>query len=511
MNNYITPLTEWPYKANALKKSKKSVIDWKKPKQEVKFLIESDQKIDNGEFSQILRNSNILDNTIISLPSASIILHHGAEYLSYFRTLLESFYHKYNLKRLEYPNIVPEEFLKGTKKLFGYQKNYFKTIANNSPDEVYGILLPTGESAIYTHWSKVVKFESDLPIEMYRNGTFFRPANRGKDSGQGLFSTPESSDVFEFHCAYKDSDSQQQGLAHYFKMLKAIADYLSLPVLWTTRPPWTNNFQVADRVIGGDCILPLWVTVQLSGLYDQGQKFSRQYEVKYKGKIDWEYTHQLTGYYSRRLLLASLLLGIKTDNTICANPNIAPYQLAVSLSGTPLNSQERKFINNLSTSYRVNLFTHKDLKLVLKNWKSYINAGIPLNILIHVDEKKEYKYKISLLRNDINSEATYYTNTLSNIPKTVKSALSEITYDYNKKMMEYFQSKIIRTKFEDLNKIIVSNKIAVIPLKAEKKALDELESGVMGEVLGFSTTNIVEKCVITNEDCNTVAFVARRN
>ncbi|WP_446026164.1 aminoacyl--tRNA ligase-related protein [Bacillus sp. N6] len=498
------------------KHSTKDFLKWdaKKRKQLViDDIIAKENYYTQGEFSSALKKANILDNKAVNLPGNLVLLPYGVKLIKLFSKYIEAAFEKYNMQEYSYPVTAPLDIFEAEKNFFSLQ-NKLLYIASDSELEQStprGVLCPTGEATIYTHWSKEVKNISDLPIKMYRRTSYFRPFSSGKHAGRGVFRSLEAGDVFEFHSCFSEKSQALLTIEEYFKMLREISNQLYVPTLWTIRPPWTNNESLFEWSIGGDVPLPTGNTVQTTTLYNQGEVFSRAYNITFKNANKQYYTQQVTGCVTRRLILAHLMLGIDVEGNLFIHPDLSPTQISIIFKKYNVVNDHPiyKFKDIVSAKYRVESVFTDDKKTILKNRKKNKIQGVPLEIFIQDKRHSTDKYKIILTRSDTLEEAILYVDCMEDVLNSISPVIKQIGTTFEQKMDKFYKNQLLElNNIEQINS--EKNKVKIFPLLFNKECCLKVESLFKGEILGFTEMDSEENCILTGEKTSYKAIFSRR-
>jgi hypothetical protein len=467
-----------------------------------------------GGFSRALRDAAVLDNRPIETPGAVVVLPYGVELLERFRAVVRAAYRDAGLDEYEYPSLAPADVLQPTSALLDLRDKVLRVGSDSDLERgaLPYVLLPTGESAIYTHWARSVRSPADLPLRMYRRARYFRPVARGRHSGRGVFHALEHDDIFEFHCAHRDEAAQRADLERCQAMLAALLRACHVPALWTTRPPWTNVGEVADWTVAADTPLPVGGTAQLAAVYNQGTRFSRPYGIAYRQDGRTQHTVQLAGYVSRRLLMAHLLLGLRGDGTFHLHPDVAPVQVLIldrAGAASPGGAVAAVASTMATDGVRVRVLSGgaDDVRRWSRTWRQ---RGVPLTITILPPREDGDPYKTVLRRSDTGTEVVIRTDTLAALPQQSRELLHDIGAAYAWNASSFTSERLVRIGRGELGEALGARLVAVIPLTASEEAVRAVETGTHGEVLGFSRAEAAAPCHVTGAPVSTVAFVSAR-
>jgi prolyl-tRNA synthetase len=389
---------------------------------------------------------------------------------------------------------------------------YVTTKSGLDDHKPYAILCPSGEEVVYAHWQRRVRRREDLPIEMYRRCSYFRPVPPGR-SGLSLFRAAEARDVFEFHACFVDEAERRNALERYLQMLRDLTDELRLPVLFSTRPTWTNNKAVSQKTIGGDLALPTGSTLQIACLYEQGQIFSRAFGIGFQKDGAMSYAEQVTGATSRRLLFTHLLLGMDADGCLFVHPDLAPDPVIVVFC--PGSEDDLQTISVFAESLRargtavlVELASADSIRSVQKRHRL---RGVPLEILLFGRRSPADSFKVVLTRADTRSEASMQTERLiEEIGPLIRPLLREIGSSYESRVSSFFERQLAWCDGESLENQAKERRLLACPMLPSEDNVHRAERLNLGEVLGFARDSTKRTCVFTGEETSVVAFLSPR-
>jgi prolyl-tRNA synthetase len=469
-----------------------------------------------GDFSAALARAGILDNRAVGLAGSVVALPYGVELLNLFRDRVHAVYREHGLEEHEYPALAPVSCMRPVEELFDLDGRILLAAPRGDADgrEPDVALLPSGEAVIYTHWAKTVSKRRDLPLRMYRRARYFRPVSRGRHAGRGVFYAMEHDDIFEFHCAYAHRDEQRAELPGHWEVLKRVARALHVPVLWSTRPPWTNHRAVADWAIAGDVPLPIRATTQVAALYNQGTRFSRPFGVGFREHGEMHHTVQLCGYVSRRMLLVHLLLGMTPAGGFSLHPDVAPVQVA--LLARPTDGSHEAVVRTVAgelsaAAIRLRLSVLDPAAPIATALDTWTARGTPLVVML-IGAPGGESLKIVVRRSDSEEEAVLAAGAGgSELTALCRELLEEIGASWRRNVERFVAARVTEVDdAESVRQALEERLVAVCPLAAEERAVTEVDGWGPGEVLGFCRGEAQRDCVATGRAVETVALVSPR-
>ena len=465
-------------------------------------------------FSSSLLAGGYYDCRSIPLNGAVVTLPRGVEIYRAFKELVDSQYRAEGLDEFFYPTLLPLSLLESSETVFSTRNRLFKVGTDDDFENCTPVaaLSPTGEAAVYTHWSKMIRLHEDLPIKMYREASYFRPRGNAVSTGSSIFRALEATGVFEFHCCFANAAQAAEPAQGLTRMLREICRELNLPVLWSIRPTWTNNASVAESTLAADLHLPLGKTVQVAALYDQAQRFSSAYGVTYAYRGRIEHTYHLAGFCSKRMVSSLLLLSLLESGRMACPPSWAPSQLGVITKKA--DSEQAMEIDRLRSRLAKVPFRVLDAAVtegmrVGKAVDYCKQIGVPLSLVIDCSSPPEYRCVFT--RTDTDHEARLTLADLDRIPSLVEAILADLECSWRVSTCSRARDSLhFAYHRRELGSILEMGRIAVCPLKPEETVIREIESRIPGEVLGFVRSDNEHPCLISGEQGQTMGYIARR-
>ena len=453
---------------------------------------------DLGRFVSWLREAQVVDGRAVDLPGVAVTLPYGCKLLARLEAIIRKHYTAFGYEEYDYPLVAPAAVMEPASTTLGLDNAllYFGDDRDWRQGRRRGILTPTGEAMIYAHWARMTHSADTLPIKMFRKARYFRPVR----AGQGVFKPLEAPDIFEFQACHPDPAASRAAMFDALEMVSGICEDVHLPVLWSTRPPWTNHGAVAETTIGGDVPLPHGGTVQVGCIYDQSDRFSRAYGVRWRDGADWAYTHHVTGCVSRRLLLSHIFLGMSSDGEMLLHPDLAPTQVGVTLANG--NAQDHAWAAGLvegltAKGLRTRLEITADKQRAGKWQRLWRRQGVPL-----VHEAFDARSHPAAV--------TYAIEHIGGLVDRVPSALAEIGAGYAHRAYNFAVRQCASASAEDLREVLARRAVAVCPLAPTEAVTRHLASWRLGEVLGFRRLDRSASCVVTGETTSAIGYVSPR-
>lgn len=467
------------------------------------------------KFAQLLKKADIVDNRAIDLSGSSIWLPYGIKLRRLYEDFISGKYEENGLAEYQYPSLVPYSIFQPIESLYNFENKLLRIQTRRdveSPDQDT-ILSPTGEASIYSHWRTHIK-EKGLPIRMFRKASYYRPIRR--KSGMGIFNSPESTGVFEFHAAYLEQKEIPPEIDRYQIMLSEIFDHLMVPYVWSLRPKWTNNHAVSNGTYGADTILPNGTSMQIGSIYDQGRIFSERYDIYKKVDGQKKYTEQIAGYCSCKALLSQIYTMSFLSNRFLIQPRIAPVRAAVIFKQGDFDENSCKdFVAGLENEpkHRYKLFVLKIADKSKSIMREMNDKGVPLIVVVNGKRSEKDCYQITFYRQDKGEEAKIKLERLdrADFYRHIEDVLSDIETYCMQKCSDYMNEKFMQAYIQDKKNLMSSSSdIRLFPLVCEENQIKEIEGELSGEIIGFVEDDRDAQCILTGKMVRERAIFCRR-
>ncbi|MFF5780771.1 hypothetical protein ACFY7Y_28030 [Streptomyces virginiae] len=469
--------------------------------------------LDLGGFAEVLHRTGVLDSRSIALPGAAVVLPYGVRIIERFADMVKASLREAGYAEYDYPFLAPVDVYRPTSELFDVsdQLLYAADRAGLEAGSPRAVLSPTGEATVYTHWSRIVRHESDLPIRSLRRARYYRPMPTGSRSGRSVFKAMEAGDIFEAQACLADRPAAEREYRSLGEALMRVAADYTVPTLWSERPREGNNSAVADTSIGGDVALPTGATVQVGCLYDQGQRFSRAYRVAVRSHGEQRFTHHVTAAITRRLVLAHLMLGMRSDRSLCLSPLTAPDQVGLIAFNPAAWPGAAHLADALSAAgIRVAAGSgnpRRDAGL----WQS---QGVPLLAYVSAPRTVDDSHRVVLVRADTRQEWELHLHDPAQAVAAVRAALDTVGRSLVAELNDYVGRRHVQltetATAEDVKEVLAARLVAVAPVAPGPDALAEVASWRGGEVLGTRTDGVVRRCVVTGVPTAHVGYLSGR-
>jgi prolyl-tRNA synthetase len=461
-----------------------------------------------GTFTSWLQRTGILDPQAIELPGSAVLLPPG---VALFRQVEQIVRHRYadaGYAEYDFPDLVPPSALEPTRRLLKLDNRLL--LAGADEDWAAGVpravLSPTGESSVYTFWAGRVRSRRDLPQRIFRHARYYRPAPSGRSILRGI----ESRGVLEFHACHPDPAANTKEFWRAVDMCRQACADVHVPALFSLRPPWTNNGSVADACIGIDVPLPNHATLQVGCVYDQADRFSQHYRVRWRENGRRHETWHVAGCLTRRLTFAHLFLGMDTAGELLVHPVVAPVQIGLTLhaSGPTLHQKARCLAGELAAmGIRAVLCDPAggaSPGVLQRQWRQ---QGVPLRVFVR--EAPE-AIRAVVVRADTREECEITAASPAAVAAALAAALAQVEHGYAARAFRYVAARVQPAVADDIRDVVRARKVAVCHLEPTEEAVRTIADWHQGEVIGFCRTDETGPCVVTGRPTRALAYVSPR-
>jgi prolyl-tRNA synthetase len=419
-----------------------------------------------------------------------------------------------------FPRIVKEESLTQEAEHAGFTPEVFwvTEAGGKKLDEKFA-LPPTGEAQIYPMYALWFRSHRDLPfkgyqsrISVYRKEMTTRPFLRGREF---LF--------FETHNVFNSHDEVVAQIEEDFGTCEeVIRNKIKIPFMYFKRPEW-DKFMGADDTFVADTLMPDGKRNQLGSTHDFGQKFSKAYNIKVKGKDEKDYFAWQTAFGPGIWRIMAALIGIHGDDKGLVLPfDMAPIQIVIVPITFVKKKEESKEVIKLceklskqlkKLGYKVKLDDRECSPGEKYNhWEMH---GVPLRI--EVGPKEAQKGFVSLaLRTGGKKQVQ-----LSDLQKDIVKNAEELDKTMHKRAEEYFKNNVREARtLKDTIKILEKSRGFVrVPFcsveKDGEKCAEKLkEKSQGGNVCGtlYPKAEKVkndQKCLVCSKEAKHIVYVAK--
>lgn len=468
-----------------------------------------------GEFTNVLKRAGICEPGVVPIPGASVLLPWGVLLSERLAAQVRAAYGRLELYEYAYPHVVAQSCFEPMKDLLDVDNCLLRVATVRGASRERGVLTPTGEQVIASHWRQMVNRPEVLPIRMFQRGRYFRPVSSAGRSGKGVFAALESPDVFELHCCHETQESALRDFQRIAGGLAELADALPLPQFSGLRPPWGNRSQLYEWVIGCDTPLPSGECVQTSALYFQGQQLSRRYDIGLGKGQQRRHTWQLDGFVSRRMLYAQLYLSVRTDGSLSVHPRLAPTQVAILARSQHDDElmRMRELVSALqSLDLRPSLHCckeGKELSSALKHWR---DRGVPLLLMFFGRRESGDPPRIRLLRTDTEVELDQPGDCSSSwLAQQVAHGIADVEEDAGITILRRARAwTSFATSVVEARQALSDRQCVIAPVSPTRRHVEIVSSWKMGELSGFAAAPEPQPCIFSGRPTWARALLTRR-
>lgn len=464
------------------------------------------------DLSWRLADAEIMDLRSIATPGAVVVLPWGTALVRHLRQCVEETYESNGYELYEFPNIAPESVYAPVLDAFPdvQQLLYVTDRAGLASGTARAALSPTGEGMVYHHWARRVRTRADLPIRLYRNARYFRPVPAGGGrAGRGVMRPLEAPDVHEFHASLADEDTVSHEVDQTIKMVDSIISRWHVPVLWSMRPPWTNNGDLYRAAYGADTLLPNGDTVQVAAVYDQGDGFSRAFDIRLRDVRPHQHPLHVTGCVTRRLVLAHVFQSTTDSGRLALHPDVSPIQVLVRSRN---HDEAWPLVDALTAAgirVRAETGTGRELKAIALRWA---RRGVPAQALVQAPRNSNDPVRVVLADSDGREEEVFCPGAAGAAVAAgdVAKLLRRMRYEHKARAAMRVGAAVRRVGAGEVADVVDAGGVAVVGLGVTREAVSALESKAPGEVLGIVPADHTVECVVTGAPVDTYALVGGR-
>lgn len=451
--------------------------------------------VDGDRLRRLLLDAGIVDD---GYPLASLVWRpRGVQLMQCFAQRARSMLTGLGYEEHVLPSIAAwNEFHRINANIHDFSKGVLRPTPNI-------VLRPSGESVFYPMFRRWIRTEADLPLRAFEIGRSIRAGRP-----QGLFRQTESALFVEAHSAHAtQADAHAQCAAN----LDALASFLAscgVPGVHVVRPGHTNK-PVALVHHGFDVMLPSGQGLLVASAYEQGQVFSRAFDVRFRdrhGQV--QHTWQTELGFSHRILLASLWL---TSDAIglCMLPWLAsPAVVVLQVGSDPRASQAAQWLLDALTGAGIGVQRRQVSLDGLGKARSRIELeGTPVRIDVGLREADAGQVTVRG-RDGVDLPCTL-ADAVSRVPE-VLARIEQHLLDRARARCEALSAGGVA--IHDVAAMLRAGKAAGTVLCPNAACVDSLENLVgVGEVLGHRHVHAqAQPCGVCAAQTELEAVVARR-
>jgi len=481
-------------------------MDKKKEKKEIGITSEKDEF--SEWFTQLIIKSDLADYSSVS--GCLVFKPNSYAIWEKIQEIIDKEFKKLGIKNCYFPLFIPEKLLLKEKEHvegFSPEVAWVNEAGNTRLNERLAIR-PTSEAIMYDSYSKWIRSYRDLPLKLNQ----WNNVVRWEFKNPVPFLRTREFLWNEGHHVYADekelNEDKEKILSLYYNFMK---DYMALPGLIGKKTE-KEKFAGAKATYTIEIIMPNGKATQGPDFHDDGQNFSKAYNIKYLDKNGKEkYPYQATYAISTRML--GVMFAIHSDNKgLIIPPKLAPNKIVI----IPILFEDTK--NKI-------LEEAEKIKEELKEFNAFVDSrenykpgfkfnewelkGIPLRIEIGPKDL-EKKQVVAVKRTD-NKKIIIK---ISELKKEIPKILDEIQASLYEKAEKLMKESIIKTETkEDFLKTIKNKKIAFSPLCSSIECEDQIKfetKGVKTLNIPFSQPNLKnKKCIICGKPASYYVYLGK--
>lgn len=470
-----------------------------------------------GAFAKALKLAGICDADTVAIPGALVLLPLGVALVESLAAMIRDAYGQMHLEEYAFPQVIPEATFGPMTDLLDVNRCLLRVMTGSDAKagQSRGVLTPTGEQVIASHWRKLVRHPESLPLRIFQRARYFRPVSSGDRSGKGVFAALEAPDVFEIHCCHADQPAALNDLKAIARGLADLAHRLPLPQISGVRPPWGNRATLYEWAIANDTPLPSGECVQTSALYFQGQHLSKRYDIGFKRDGQRQHAWQIDAFTSRRMLFALLCLAVRDDGRMVLPLGIAPTQVALLVrSSSALDQTGVQAVHSaLSTcGIRSQVRQCADSSEVTTALKDARQKGVPLAMLIFGAREPGDLIRIRLLRTDNDAEVGIDVDAIDErLLPYVTDAIADLTEAYQVAIQQRARSQTMQTtNLDEARERLSMRRSVVAPVTPTRANVEAFAQWRSGEACSFAAAPEPLPCLFSGRPTWARALLSRR-
>ena len=476
-----------------------------KEKKEIGITIKKEQDFSEW-YQQIILKSGLADYSSVS----GCIVFKPASYQIWekVKETIDKEFKKLGIQNCYFPLLIPESLLsRESEHVKGFTPEVaWVTQAGDTKLAEKLAVRPTSEAIMYDSYSKWIRSHRDLPIKLNQWNNVVRwefkhpvPFLRTRE-----FLWNEGHHVYSSQAELEKD--KKAILTIYSDFLK---NYMALPGLLGKKTD-KEKFAGAKATYTIECLLPNGKAIQGPDFHDDGENFSKAYNIKYLDENEKEkFALQATYAITTRML--GVMFAIHSDNKgLILPPKLAENKLII-----------------------IPIFTKKEKNKVLKQAKKLEKELAEFNpILDERDYSPGWKYseaelkgipiRLELGPRDLKANSVTLVTRLgeksiiklSKLKKQIPKILEKIHLQlYNKANKLLKESLTTASSMQELKQAINNKKIALAPLCSNQ----ECEDWVKDKLEGAKTLNMPlnqskiknKKCIYCNKPASYLVYIGK--
>ena len=355
------------------------------------------------------------------------------------QSIMDSMFKKLGHQNVYLPVLIPENMLKKEAELVeGFAPEVaWVTLGGSKKLEERLAFRPTSETLFSDYYRNTVKTYRDLPklynqwCSVIRWEKETRPFLRTRE-----FLWQEGHTV---HATREEAEEETRRMLEVYK--EFFESYLAIPVI-TGKKTEKEKFAGAEYTLTVESLMQNGVSLQSATSHYFGQKFAKNYDIKFVNKNnEFEYVYQ-TSWGSSTRMMGALIMSHSDDRGLVLPPKIAPKQVVI----IPIKDDEEL----ISVAEKINE------SLLLKRISSYIDYsdksagfkfaeaevnGVPVRV--EIGKRDLENDSVTLVRRDTLEKETIKLNDVTNKVINLMDAIQNNLYN---KALNNLKSKTYEAK-----------------------------------------------------------------
>ncbi|MDO8516883.1 MAG: proline--tRNA ligase [Nanoarchaeota archaeon] len=416
---------------------------------------------------------------------------------------------KSGIKNVYFPLLIPEKlFAKEKEHVAGFSPEVaWVTETGNTKLSERLAIRPTSEAIMYSSYSKWIRSWRDLPLRLNQWNNVIRwefkhpvPFFRNRE-----FLWNEGHTAFANE---KDSLKESKEILTIYQEI--CENYLALYGMIGRK---TENEKFAGGVFSEKIhyILPNGKATEGPAFHHDGQNFSKAYDIKFLDENKKEqYVWQNTFAITTRML--GVLFAIHSDSKgLVLPPKIAQNKIVI----VPIFTEDNK--NKILKEAEKIKLELKEFEPILDDreeyrpgfkFNEYELKGIPIRIELG-ERDLDKKEAVTVRRDNGKKQSIKIASLKKEIPKILED-IQKSMYEKSKKL--FYDKTEKASSLNELKKIIIDKKVAIVPFCKMTECEDSLKSETGGaKALFISDEKLkkAEKCIICNKPADYYLYVAK--
>ena len=423
------------------------------------------------------------------------------------QSIMDSMFKKLGHQNVYLPVLIPENMLKKEAELVeGFAPEVaWVTLGGSKKLEERLAFRPTSETLFSDYYRNTVKTYRDLPklynqwCSVIRWEKETRPFLRTRE-----FLWQEGHTV---HATKEEAEEETRRMLEVYK--EFFESYLAIPVI-TGKKTEKEKFAGAEYTLTVESLMQNGVSLQSATSHYFGQKFAKNYDIKFVNKNnEFEYVYQ-TSWGSSTRMMGALIMSHSDDRGLVLPPKIAPKQVVI----IPIKDDEELIsiaekINESLLLKRISSYIdYSDKSAGFKFAEAEVN-GVPVRV--EIGKRDLENDSVTLVRRDTLEKIVVPFEEI--LPK-VKELLATIQSDMFKRAKARRDSMIYDAKtYDELREIATTKDGGFIKINwcgnesCENKIKDDF--GIKSRCL-IDDEEVTGPCTVCGEKATIRLYIGRQ-